>query len=1111
MLAFESLFQFTDDESQIPVHPGLVALIHQKTTQGEQPMLRLERAEKGWKLSISPALEESFSQILDSELEDLRSPDADKRDGARENLEMLVSNGLGVRIKNRLEVFKRDAVPPNVATIIEDILKNIEIIEGNNRSELRANPAKENVPARSEAWVLSDKQKVEWKESLRRMDQDEGEESFFEGDLSKQTALVRRRAETFLAVDSINEIGSGMRVVKFRGGKEALVPVFASQGVLAPIRDQARRADVANRTTTISQTQEATWAMQDIIRAQRKQKDGSSQTFALMLRRQAIERSHQFGVLEEERRARGLDKQREQLRQLIHDQISFKRGFEMFQGAVQVLYGKRVSTLEELNEILPNVTSFEIAMVSMLQRVPSFLLISPKIYSKDETRQAFVQDAFGAALVEEALQMTAMLYQVDMHGINFAMEGEDDFRPPGSVIYARDQYEYLGITGKSEALEFVPFREDFREAFKALALLSVQDAAIYRRVWEAEGGKGPSTGQLHAGSYEVVGHGKLRKAFMQRLAVCASNDPKARELLSEMESRGVTAADFELPLSQLIDNRNLQSSFLGRLDAWIASKLSNKHILDLTTDVFLTQDLRSLFVLAGLLDHIPEILLREKPFVGFVMGYGKGVKIINQGGDVIDYVPFSPHIQAEAQEALSDEISDSAFTNSTAHTIFAQVQEGVEKKLIDEETTMSQLEKIALELLTTFRVHLNTRAKANFVISENGRIAQHALKMGAVEAQTILELFKRVGAVSQDFLVNVRQVRKEMGDGYDLRAIAEGFQHLAVYDGASKAVVIYHYSARPFELLTPVELQLYRDAIIHEIAHAIWMVLPEEKREEFLSISWLGGVKKRDLRKHFLTQYSQLQNSAEDFAEHFSVYVNHGPEFRRAASLYDPLRRKYELIRELFSGKDRNGNEVVVEYADEARVPLAQMQETISATIAKLNLEEALRLRHEKAIKRLSQLQEHLKEKIISIEQLEGEEDVSDEDAEDDDDGIDEAALERLDAYEEARRKEEIDPEDEVFGREQTAVIDALLAAGIRQRRVERIDSDDIRHILEAYRDEDTDRLGEILEDLGLKRIDDDDFTDDFMSELGDWLGEERTVLARETAAERVLKKKNAD
>ena len=72
--------------------------------------------------------------------------------------------------------------------------------------------------------------------------------------------------------------------------------------------------------------------------------------------------------------------------------------------------------------------------------------------------------------------------------------------------------------------------------------------------------------------------------------------------------------------------------------------------------------------------------------------------------------------------------------------------------------------------------------------------------------------------------------------------------------------------------MSAVERQIYRNTIIHEIAHGVWESLADEMKERYEGISWGGTIKKKDLEHHFMTYYSRAANNpAEDFAEHFAV------------------------------------------------------------------------------------------------------------------------------------------------------------------------------------------------------------------------------------------------
>ena len=82
---------------------------------------------------------------------------------------------------------------------------------------------------------------------------------------------------------------------------------------------------------------------------------------------------------------------------------------------------------------------------------------------------------------------------------------------------------------------------------------------------------------------------------------------------------------------------------------------------------------------------------------------------------------------------------------------------------------------------------------------------------------------------------------------------------------------------------------------LHEIGHALWGFgvwggLPEEAKEAYKSLSWEGNLQPQIINNDFITDYSTT-NVHEDFAEHFSAYINN------SKLLQNQTPKKYEWFK----------------------------------------------------------------------------------------------------------------------------------------------------------------------------------------------------------------------
>src|SRR5947207_10594018 len=107
----------------------------------------------------------------------------------------------------------------------------------------------------------------------------------------------------------------------------------------------------------------------------------------------------------------------------------------MVKEAIWEKYKKRVHTMEQVNAILPHLTSHDIMILSTLEKVPKAILLSPNVKRMSKSKKETVKKS------------VPVVYEIDIDGINVASEGISDDLPVSGEPETTNQYSYLGVTG----------------------------------------------------------------------------------------------------------------------------------------------------------------------------------------------------------------------------------------------------------------------------------------------------------------------------------------------------------------------------------------------------------------------------------------------------------------------------------------------------------------------------------------------------------------------------------------------------------------------------------------------------------------------------------------
>ncbi|MDO8526922.1 MAG: hypothetical protein Q7T03_04445 [Deltaproteobacteria bacterium] len=156
--------------------------------------------------------------------------------------------------------------------------------------------------------------------------------------------------------------------------------------------------------------------------------------------------------------------------------VSFEKGLFLFETALRSALGNatlRLETMADLNRHLPNVTTFDVALVSLTDRVPKKMLQPDCI---------------------------VMPYRLTVTGIEWADEFYDLGRDR-NPIYAVDPYQYMGVTGASDHTEYTYYSKPVRTLVQAVLKTRLSDRHFFTHLWN----KHPESANAGLGAFKKEG------------------------------------------------------------------------------------------------------------------------------------------------------------------------------------------------------------------------------------------------------------------------------------------------------------------------------------------------------------------------------------------------------------------------------------------------------------------------------------------------------------------------------------------------------------------------------------------------------------------------------
>lgn len=651
---------------------------------------------------------------------------------------------------------------------------------------------------------------------------------------------------------------------------------------------------------------------------------------SLVIHRESVRLANFEDAIEQVRIKLGLDAERESLFNDLLKRISFEEGFKMFNMAYKSISGHTLATVEELAEKFPQLTAAEIALLPLLERAPSiyFMVGNDLSFGNESEEWSSIKKSIAPTIIGASPQ-----------GLLFSIS-EFDFSED-ERLFETDAFAYAGITGRRGNIEFVPFRKDVRKAIGELIPLVFTNNRLHDKVWN----------ETRGGSL-IIGFGRVdEEAYLRSFGKLPERDPKTHS--------------FRNTINNLLPD---QKKTFEETKTSLEEKLLSATIIDLGRDTLLFG--HEIFSLIGILDRIPQSFLGDTPFNGYIQPYGPGVKIIDSSGKLLEYVPYGNFFLRQSITGLFWETMDVGKANKTFNDIFRQLQSQAETIVIERDQLL-ELEKITVDIKLRYGIDLNILprhslrelrtyldiigtgfAKDAFVETTNS-------KMTLDEAK-IIEATLRL--VPKELLTKVKGIKKIAG-GSPLLSYMEGLERRGKYVARTQEIILYSTGVIPSEIR---ELDTAQKifSILHEIGESLWTTLTDEQKEKFKNISWHST--EVDQKENFLTFYSRFRDERDDFCEHFASYILHGDEFRKRAKESNPLKQKYDFIREIF--QIRTGK--MIEYPQVSPFTIEELHGKIDQTVKKLSIEEAWELQKAMEEREFQKTRKRMAEWVVSVEEL---------------------------------------------------------------------------------------------------------------------------------------------
>lgn len=589
--------------------------------------------------------------------------------------------------------------------------------------------------------------------------------------------------------------------------------------------------------------------------------------------------------LEQYRVGKGLDKVRERLVEGLMAQISFETGLKRVEDSIdacklveerrremEVLSRRKMpdelNAQEKVKLCFPDMTAEEVAWMSIAQVQQTGLLYR----------------------VPAPFFYPVTLVDMDIDGLRFAFGTIDE--TVEHADRAHSALQLAGVTDASDQYYLMPFDFNVKQAIKAIVMLSMNDDDIFRRLWCHH-----DEAAIRRGDAMMV-KAVLRAGMQDSVVDWAQN-------LDQLRCQGVIGR-------VKIDQAR------SRVRAYARSKI-----------VFIDSPVRTVLDFLhfmGMLERVPEFVLEQRGFQGYVRLFGTSMEFISESGAILDSVPLHDHLLLSTSYNFQDQISDISRRNKVAEQLFSRLRQAVYAAVVDGNHRL-HLDECQASIFDDYQIYTPvsvTKVEREYDAVEMVRahladniVAERTMKFGQLEFMIIRDIFC---CVPEDLLKHVRSITKEMSHSNTLVALRAMGTPGGSYQAATKRITISlpietpnvehgmnslleaimsRTSKKNGTLSAGMKLEEHKayfaHVLLHEVGESLWSVMAPEFRMAWTALTPDSGT----IRSRYLTAYAR-KSPSEDFCECFAIFFTHGRTFRKRAKPSPVLRLKYDFVKRLW-------------------------------------------------------------------------------------------------------------------------------------------------------------------------------------------------------------------
>lgn len=640
--------------------------------------------------------------------------------------------------------------------------------------------------------------------------------------------------------------------------------------------------------------------------------------------------------LEDMRREKGLDRERREIYEELGEELDLREGMRMLDHWTRVNMHRHCRNMKQVNNLFPNLTATEVAMLPLLREVPeTFLLYGTGFNSLEQKRVHFPSYGIDEGLEQNDFATVPMQLEMRVDGIAY---GDDT-----TTLIGLDSDKELSPEDK----EIVSYREEIRDLVQRLILLTIENPRIFELVREK------------TADALVVGVGLVKREALQ--LVRSRTQPETGDSTEEKSSAGTTgeSKDLAVTTDAVQGATEVLRDALGALEVddlqrvedseqEIADRLIEANITDSNDKKIGIQELVHLF---GLLDQVPRCLLQVEPFVGRMQFYGNRVLFADTNGVIVEDCPLSAECSRTCSLLIFDEINASSSTNRTMHEIqeelTARAQTPIFKDFVDSKkdfaTTAkatSYLEATGLQAFHDYGVSLQVvggqdleqlrhmgDAESRYV--SGGTFARTWMKMGVDETDQMMSVLDRLGP---ELLQHVNVIRKTQSNRPTDEALTHGQIADVGYDPEDGTITFLEPQQFCYSDLTENARQERSFLMAVGVAQSIWENLDVNSKRRWNAfrnaVKQSGGAELREElqnvgseaelfavsvnaafkepvpgphAENYVCQMG-MDSEAADFCAHFACYVLCQNEFQTAAQENRVIQDKYTEVKKVIDG-----------------------------------------------------------------------------------------------------------------------------------------------------------------------------------------------------------------